>query len=63
MIAMNKLTALTAWTLGSFAFVKLTSIGPVILTISEKRGWGVHSGDLLVFVPLALMAPKLLERR
>lgn len=36
--------------------VKLTSIGKVILVISEKRGMGVHSFDLIVFIPIAICA-------
>lgn len=36
-----------------FAFVKLVALGPVILTISAKHGWGVHTGDLLTLLPLA----------
>lgn len=38
-----------------FAWVKLTAIGPVILTISAKHGWGVHSGDLVLVVPAFLV--------
>jgi hypothetical protein len=36
------------------AVVKGTAIGPVVLTISEAHGWGVHTGDSLVLVPLAV---------
>lgn len=50
---------LVAW-IASIAFaigiVKLTSIGKVILVISEKRGMGVHSFDLIVFIPIAICA-------
>lgn len=38
----------------SVAIVKLTSIGEVILVISEKRGMGIHSFDLIVFIPIIL---------
>lgn len=34
--------------------VKGTRIGPVIGVISEKRGWGVHTGDLLALLPLTI---------
>lgn len=37
----------------NIAIVKATAIGPVVLTISAKHGWGVHSFDLIVF-PIAL---------
>ena len=46
--------ALGAWTLAgivSLAIVKLTSIGPVILTISAERGWGIHTFDLITIIP------------
>ena len=36
------------------AIVKLTAFGPVILTISAKHGWGVHTGDLVTVVPVGL---------
>ena len=38
----------------AFTIVKLLRIGPVIFVISEKMGWGVHTGDFLAFVPLLL---------
>lgn len=38
----------------SVAIVKLTSIGDVIFVISEKRGMGIHSFDLIVFIPIIL---------
>lgn len=44
-----------AWlvtTLFTIGVVKLTSIGEVIFVISEKRGMGVHSFDLIVFIPI-----------
>lgn len=46
-----------AWlvtTLFTIGVVKLTSIGEVILVISEKRGMGVHSFDLIVFIPIII---------
>jgi len=36
------------------AVVKLTAIGPIILTISATHGWGVHTGDLVTIIPLSL---------
>lgn len=39
--------------LASLAVVKLTSIGPVVLTISKEWGMGVHVGDSLVLIPLS----------
>ena len=36
------------------AVVKLTAIGPIILTISATHGWGIHTGDLVTIVPLGL---------
>lgn len=36
----------------AIAIVKLTSIGEVILVISEKHGMGVHVFDLVVFIPI-----------
>jgi hypothetical protein len=36
----------------SLALVKLTKIGPVIFVISAEHSWGVHSGDLLVVIPM-----------
>lgn len=50
---------LTAWALAltaSALIVKGTSIGPVILVVSESRGWGVHTGDSLILIPLGLAA-------
>jgi hypothetical protein len=50
-----KLTLL--WTivlLTSLVLVKLTKIGPIIYTISLERGWGIHTGDLLV-IPILLI--------
>lgn len=41
-----------ATTLFTIGVVKLTSIGEVIFVISEKRGMGVHSFDLIVFIPI-----------
>ena len=44
---------LTVWTLAgaaSLVFVKTVAIGPVVLTISERRGWGIHTGDALVLL-------------
>lgn len=40
----------------ALAWVKLTRLGPVVAVMSEERGWGVHSGDLLGLVPLGLTA-------
>lgn len=43
-----------AWALTlafALVIVKGTSIGEVILVISEKHGMGVHTFDLIVFVP------------
>jgi hypothetical protein len=36
------------------AFVKLTKVGPTIFTISAENGWGVHSGDFLILVPVVV---------
>lgn len=49
--------ALIAWSTAiaiSIAIVKLTSIGPVILTISETYGMGVHSFDLITVIPISI---------
>lgn len=46
----------TSWAvaiIASAAIVKLTAIGPVVLTISAKHGWGVHTGDALVLIPVS----------
>lgn len=51
--------ALGAWAAAgvvSLAVVKLTSIGPVILTVSAERGWGVHTFDLITIIPVAAAA-------
>lgn len=51
----NSKSIFFAWlatTLFTIGVVKLTSIGEVILVISEKRGMGVHSFDLIVFIPI-----------
>jgi len=34
------------------AIVKLTAIGPVILTISSRYGMGVHTFDLVTVIPI-----------
>lgn len=36
----------------TFAWAKFTKIGPVVFTISEKHGLGVHSGDLMILTLL-----------
>lgn len=51
--------ALGAWVVAgtvSLAIVKLTSIGPVILTVSAERGWGVHTFDLITIIPATAAA-------
>lgn len=35
--------------------VKGTAVGPVILVISEARGWGVHTFDLITLIPIGFM--------
>lgn len=48
---------LTIWAVCAviaFVLVKVVKIGPVIFTISAEHGWGVHSGDFLVLVPIAV---------
>lgn len=37
-----------------FVIVKVLRIGPVIFVVSEKMGWGVHTGDFLALIPLLL---------
>lgn len=44
------LTALGA----AFFIVKIFKIGPIIYSISIEHGWGIHSGDFLALIPLAL---------
>ena len=39
----------------SLFIVKGTRIGPVILVVSEKHGMGVHTGDFLSLIPVAVM--------
>lgn len=57
---MNKIFSISiAWftaILISLAIVKLTSIGDVILVISESRGMGVHSFDLITIIPMTVAA-------
>ena len=36
------------------AIVKGTRIGPVVWVVSEQRGWGVHTGDALAILPVAV---------
>ena len=55
-ITPNKVIAVT-WAIClavAFVIVKVLRIGPVILVISEKMGWGVHVGDFLAFIPITL---------
>ncbi len=40
--------------ISAFFIVKILRIGPVISVISEKRGWGIHSGDFLALIPLGV---------
>jgi len=52
--------------IAALALVKFTKIGPTIFTISAEHSWGIHSGDLLVVLPVAvavIAAVKLLPRR
>jgi hypothetical protein len=52
---MKKLIAVwAACAVAAFVLVKVVKIGPVIFTISAEHGWGVHSGDLLVIIPVAV---------
>lgn len=47
----------TAWAITliiSLIVVKGTSIGKVILVISEKHGMGVHTFDLIIAIPVVL---------
>ena len=37
-----------------FVIVKVLRIGPVIFVVSEKMGWGIHTGDFLALIPLLL---------
>lgn len=39
----------------AFVIVKVLRIGPVILVVSERMGWGVHTGDFLA-IPVILVA-------
>lgn len=55
----NMAKALGSWVAAgavSLAVVKLTSIGPVILTVSAERGWGVHTFDLITIIPVTAAA-------
>ena len=38
----------------AFGLVKVFKIGPIIYTLSAEQGLGVHSGDFLAAIPLAL---------
>lgn len=38
----------------AFVIVKVLRMGPVILVVSERMGWGVHTGDFLALVPLGI---------
>ena len=38
----------------AFVLVKVVKIGPVVFIISAEHGWGVHSGDFLVLVPITV---------
>lgn len=49
----------TVWLLAlavAVFIVKGTSIGRVLLVVSEKRGYGVHVGDSLAIIPLLVAA-------
>lgn len=54
---MNKMKLVIVWVV-AFAIalfvVKGTKIGPVVFTISEKHGMGVHSFDLVAFIPMVV---------
>lgn len=39
----------------TLAWVKLTRVGPVLMVIDDRRGWGIHTGDLIVAVPAGLI--------
>ena len=47
----------------AFVIVKVLRIGPVIFVVSDKMGWGVHTGDFLSFIPLLLAVGITLLRR
>lgn len=57
---MNKIFSISVvWFLAiivSLAVVKLTSIGEVIFVISESRGMGVHTFDLITIFPVSIAA-------
>lgn len=38
----------------AFVIVKVLRIGPVILVVNDDMGWGVHTGDFLAMIPLAV---------
>lgn len=58
----HPVTILTLGAALSLGIVKGTKIGPVIYVVNEDRGWGVHSGDFLAFIP-AIGATLLAWRR
>jgi hypothetical protein len=50
-----KKTIILIWVLAlgvALFIVKGTKIGPIILTVSEKYGLGVHTGDFLALIPV-----------
>lgn len=55
------LAYLAGGALFSLGIVKGTKIGPVIFTVSERYGLGVHTGDFLA-VPVAATAVALAAR-
>lgn len=48
--------AVAACLASAVAVVKGTAVGPVVLVVSEQRGWGVHVGDAAALLPLAAAA-------
>lgn len=51
-----KIAASAVMVAAAVFIVKGTKIGPTILVVSISRGWGVHAGDFLSFIPLAVAA-------
>ena len=53
----------TAGLAQAYWVVKHTWWGPVVLTLSEERGWGIHTGDAAALPGLALALLALLRFR
>jgi len=63
-LSKGKLLLLLVSFLFPLLWAKGTRIGPVILVINERHGWGVHLGDLLGFlVPAGVAASVVLSLR